>query len=362
METTYFEKLATLLDSKIEGIEIVPAAGLLPTLEDNPHAPFLLIEGHLGVPQKALYLAYLGACRTFASAKGTSDAATILRASSVLLLANAAHSTALNARKRLVLSGLRDVRLELDFTGSLLSEQQAAKSSFLWHHRRWLLRHLYSDVNGVPDGSAEDLDTCVVPFSQLRVEVALAEQASETYRRNYFAWNHRLRCIRNLRLHLGSERSSAFGFLHSEIGAVRSWIDRHISDHTAMHYVCELVSLYGELLPEGSQTLHEARATLDHAYALVSSFPSHESLWLYVRRSLAVILISEPDAAPITNARLHDLLINVGTLEDDHGAHIPLPGTEISSCSTGEQVHAVRCARWLRLRQHPNLLHETRTT
>ena len=122
------------------------------------HAPFLFVESNLGVPQKVLYKAYVAAVPWFSKAKralkvlkptasgghiSTSSAEDLRYSSSVLLLANPAHQTALNARKSLVQHGLLDAALELRFTAALLHVRTCAKQSLLWHHRRWLLRRLY---------------------------------------------------------------------------------------------------------------------------------------------------------------------------------------------------------------------------
>ena len=148
-------------------IEIVPIASLLPELETNPYAPFVVIEGNMGVPQKALYKAYMSACRAFATAQQTGDTEALLQSTSVVLLANSAHSSALNARKRLILRGAYPVDKELVFVALLLSEQQAAKSSIIWHHRRWLLGRLHGHAT-LDDRGGIQLVLRRCPLNRLR--------------------------------------------------------------------------------------------------------------------------------------------------------------------------------------------------
>lgn len=321
----------------------MPTAGLLPALDENPHAPFVFIDGHLGLPQKALYQAYLLACRAFRAARQASDFAALLRASSVLLLANPAHSTALNARKRLVTSGQRDARQELDFTAVLLSEQQACKSSLLWHHRRWLLRQLHSTH---PDISVDGLDSCVVPIAELRVELALTAQACEAYRRNYFAWNHRLHCARNFRPHGVNGHDNVVELVDGELATVHGWIDRHVSDHTAMHYACELVTVYEDV--SGSPA--RMQRTLQHAVSAVAAFPNHEALWCYLRR-ICCMLSRRSEANVQADERLERLLYQLGVRMDDPG-DIEFSPNARPWVDPDEQGFATRCMQWLKVQKN----------
>ena len=92
--------------------EIIPSI-TVPEPTDAPSSPFLLVEGNLGVPERLLYKLYLKSIKEFATLRDflrnpSSVDATVgqrlLVCTAVIILANPAHDTALNARKRLILS------------------------------------------------------------------------------------------------------------------------------------------------------------------------------------------------------------------------------------------------------------------
>lgn len=299
------------------------------------------MERHLGLPKKALYQAYLLACRAFDDARKANVIPMTLRATSVLLLANPAHSTALNARKRLVLSGHRDARLELQWTAAILSEQQAAKASLLWHHRRWLLRRIHS-----PDSSGDDLSGFVAPLDELQTEIRIAERACEAYRRNYFAWVHRLRCVQNVREHPTESRGQVITFLDKEISAVQGWIDSHVSDHTAVHIACELLLLYQDLHRDQYPAI--VRQTFGHAASLVEAFSTYESLWLYLRRAFSFMSSLGPDEQVLARTRVDQLVKRTTT--ESSSPTLPRPK---------EEVLAARCSHWLELDEEIQARNET---
>lgn len=109
-----------------------------------PHAPFLFINFNLGVPTKHAYKAYLEAVARFRAVHRTRSPnldviSKMLTSTAVLLLANPAHETALNARKQLVTSSLLSAPHEPPFTDALFTLRERAKQSLLWAHRRWPL-------------------------------------------------------------------------------------------------------------------------------------------------------------------------------------------------------------------------------
>ncbi|EJD54997.1 protein prenylyltransferase [Auricularia subglabra TFB-10046 SS5] len=324
---TLADVLASLESTGAIEIEIVPSAALLPDLDPNPHAPFIFIDGHLGVPKKALYQAYLDACRVFGAPGGD-----ILRATAVILLANPAHSTALNARKKLVMKAQRDPRLELVYTASLLSEQQASKSSFLWHHRRWLLHSLYTTDKAPFSDDLEARND--IPRDVLQSELELAERACEVYPRNYFAWKHRRYCARHL------------ADLTQELDTIHNWLDRHVSDYSAVHHVCTIVRPGA---PAGLVTKN-----FDHALSLVAAYPGHETLWLFLRTARLSCDHLELRVRQSMDEQMGGLLFLFGV---DYGAkHATgglLDGTSRRPTHVPddlpEHAFAARCAQWLEL-------------
>ncbi|KAG6335486.1 hypothetical protein ID866_3593 [Astraeus odoratus] len=279
-------------------IEIVPGDGSVfwsPTGSDKgPYHPFLLVDDNLGVPQKVLYKLYLQAIGIFNTARSILSSSRgghqigvnghptelLLVSTSVIVLANPAHETALNARKRLVLEGAINPHDELRLTASLLSSQHCVKHSELWYHRRWLLSFLSEPVDV---DTSRDTYFCMPP-ADLRREVALASRACELYPRNYFAWMHRLICFRSFaREYLVGHLRKEFGcILDDEVADIKRWIELHVSDHSAVQYLISLCRTC-----TGHHDLHDMYEGLHHelhlhAISLVRTYPSHESLWMYV--------------------------------------------------------------------------------
>ncbi|KAK7691732.1 hypothetical protein QCA50_005132 [Cerrena zonata] len=300
--------LGAILNSPIPpvGIEILPGdpSAWLPECSNN--RPFLFEERNLGIPLKAVCRAYLEASHIFSNARkaGLSSVETgdvsLANSTSVLLLANPAHQTALNTRKILVDSGFIDANVELDFTAALLSSHEASKHSTLWHHRRWLLRRSRRNYSENIDEGDDTLSGIALSVGDYRSELSIVSRACERYPRNYFAWNHRYTCVRSLvssinRLRSNSSHSNLVEVLDEECSWITSWIERHISDYTAMQYACQLSQLLQEtshndvsshLTQSPSENvLHSFnfQTLRTHAESLLRAYPDHESLWLYLR-------------------------------------------------------------------------------
>lgn len=198
------------------------------------------------------------------------------RLTRVVLLANPAHQTALNSRKKLVQSHVVDPYWELNFSASLLSCRECAKESILWHHRRWLLCaiHEASDTAGL-----DSVPEAVSPDA-LEVEFACASTACHLYPRNYHAWAHRRFCVKALIASLKSSVPSNSSLLFKEHRRTLKWIESHISDYSAMNYAIN----FEKMLLGGTEGF---LPTKEHATSLLRSYPDHESLWMYLRGSVA---------------------------------------------------------------------------
>jgi len=258
-------------------------AGWVP--ESTPTYPFLFAEGNLGVPQKALYKAYLVAVRAYfglrnesrKSAAPPQQSNQLDRLTRVVLLANPAHQTALNTRKRLVQNLTVDPYYELNLSASFLSCRECAKESILWHHRRWLL----GVIHKVPTTAGADSIPETVPPDALEAEFVRASAACHVYPRNYHAWAHRRFCAKAL---VASQQSGALSnpsVLTKEYQRTLKWIESHISDYSAMNYATNLERmLVGGILAEPCLPAKE------HATLLLQSYPDRESLWMYLRSSV----------------------------------------------------------------------------
>ncbi|KIJ15501.1 hypothetical protein PAXINDRAFT_155535 [Paxillus involutus ATCC 200175] len=306
-----YELLVSLLAKCPKTIEILPGDGALWThsgdsSDEATFAPFLFLDNNLGIPQKVLYQAYIHAVGVFKLVRKSPTRASeeiqgndnspavqiLIDSSSILILANPSHQTALNARKLLVKKQLIDPRTELCFIASLLSSQHCAKHAELWYHRRWLLSSAY-ETHGtqsptcLPAGAgASHRDLMFASQTNLQQELGLLSRACEVYPRNYFAWTHRLICMRSLLSdHLAnpSKNSNFVVILRREIDGIKQWIEHHVSDYSAVHYI---LTLSRDVLQCKTLVLEETideEDMLAHAIALVCEYPGHEALWLYAR-------------------------------------------------------------------------------
>lgn len=199
------------------------------------------------------------------------------RLTRVVLLANPAHQTALNSRKKLVQKNIMQPHWELGFSGSLLSCRECTKESILWHHRRWLLHVIY----GVPATAGTDSVPETVPVDALEAEFACASTACHLYPRNYHAWAHRRFCAEALVAPLYPEVPSKSGALVKEYQWTLKWIESHVSDYSAMNHAVNFEQMLAGGKPTGLRL-----STKVHAASLLRSYPDHESLWMYLRGSI----------------------------------------------------------------------------
>ncbi|CDO77039.1 hypothetical protein BN946_scf184403.g14 [Trametes cinnabarina] len=400
-------KLGDLLNHPPSSVELLPGDGSEWFAEGSPpevlqHAPFLFVEGNLGVPHKLAYKLYLQSVPTFQACRSrlrvqTDDSGgsspdshsrhahiltdtevkNTLASSAVLLLVNPAHQSALNARKRLVQCGALDAGHELRVVSALLTLRDGAKQSILWHHRRWLLRRVHTSLPSPPDdpqsrhrplgegprGDGEDsLWNLDLDAGWFRAEFAVVSQACETYPRNYHAWAHRFLCAQALVAVVGhpstsdAHRSEVLEVWREERRRVREWIDRHVSDYSAMQYACRLEVLGDGLRPsmdeKSSGTLPPVDGSLEaplseHAWLLVESYPAYESLWLYFRGALQhpsnedmAVSDSPPvQAIPVEAQNFVERLLSDETADDTSNI---LPG-ELALVRN----HAVRFRAWV---------------
>ena len=243
--------------------------------------PFLFTEGNLGVPRKALSQAYMVAVRAYFELRNESrksvpslwHSTALDRLTRVVLLANPAHQTALNSRKKLVQTAVVEPHWELHFSSSLLSCRECAKESILWHHRRWLLNVIHktsstSDTDNIPE---------TVPHRALEAELVSVSTACHLYPRNYHAWTHRRLCVEALITspHPGAPPNS--DALAEEYQKTLKWIESHVSDYSAMNHAIHLEKMLAGEKP--------CLSTSAHATSLLRSYPDHESLWIYLRGS-----------------------------------------------------------------------------
>ncbi|TDL23049.1 hypothetical protein BD410DRAFT_747647, partial [Rickenella mellea] len=250
------------------------------------------------------------------------DADKMRASSAVILLLAAEHHPALSARKRLLLacpsdSSADDLHRELAYTRALLTATHCAKAGPLWYHRRWIIKQLTHLDMRCSDSAGDGV--VAIPLTEkeyevaielIRTELSIASSACEIYPRNYHAWAHRVICLQAL---LGSSSSSTdhpptvqtqlHGLLTTEHTSTQAWLSRHLKDHSAVHYVCWLSRAMNTLetthvskptkeptpekrVSEGASVLAK---TYTHAESLLTSYPTHETFWLYLRLARSVI-------------------------------------------------------------------------
>jgi len=290
--------------------EIIPKSSGIET-EGSPYPPLLYADGHLGVPEDILYKSYISTCKTFRSIPSDSlsqmsvdGIIRLLAQTAIILLATPAHDTALNCRKLLLLSNksAHTYEDELRFTACLLGNKPASKSSLLWHHRRWILRRLHKPPQEDPDNRTDSLINYPLPISMIETEFSLVSCAAEVYPRNYHAWLHRFLCSECLVSMAVQKIPGSNIALVKELDSSRRWVELHVSDYTSMSYFAKLLSkvhgihktgnlavsissIFQETLSSPPEYLmhYSNHPAILHALSLVVSYPTHQSLWLYLR-------------------------------------------------------------------------------
>jgi protein prenyltransferase alpha subunit repeat containing protein 1 len=282
----------------------------------------------LGIPKKVLYTLYTVAIALFETSKSVPK---ICQASSsLMLLTNPAHQSALNARKSLVQNGYISVDKELAFTQALLrASSDCAKQSILWDHRRWLFKQLYPPIQPtavvqMPHHrtrkwtSAQGLQLFpLIPLSDIRREFGIIRGACDKYPRNYHAWSHWhfIVDVAYVLLSAYNDYPQYLDVLADEFITLHHWVNQHVSDHTAIHHLCNISQVFydlecrypSRLIDKLSGVSSPNSLLAEHALILTTSYPSHESLWMYMRRVVAAlrseerkVLIDRLECSPVS--------------------------------------------------------------
>lgn len=280
-----------------ESIEL-PSGAVKP----HPTFPFVLVEGNLGIPKKILVGLYITAIRLSLHTSNVLEATAV---SCVLILLNPSHQTALNTRKRLIQDGHIDPNRELIFTELLMrGSLDAGKQSIIWDHRRWCLRNIHGIMGpsiSLPIlqywANSEEAERFPrLTLAAIQHELSIIQRTCETYPRNYHAWsqwNFMINiCYASIYNTSDVSFQDFFAIIVQEVARLRSWVDQHISDYSAMHQLCQAQKLVDYLalsdrfrdIADGTQN---SLTLTQHSFSLVTNFPSHESLWMYLRVSLA---------------------------------------------------------------------------
>ncbi|KAF9999839.1 Protein prenyltransferase alpha subunit repeat-containing protein 1 [Entomortierella chlamydospora] len=273
-----YERLVDILNkNEIDEIGILP---FLPQAEEstggNDVYPFIVQERgtKLGIPifcwvplLDASYAALKDACkisRPHLASEATPDLSKwwtdpercrkVRESTSCLMILCPDSFTAMNARKRLVLLGQLDPEKEIQFLNMILTFPRNCKSSGPWHHRKWLLSHIFKDHETIP------LDPAVV-----EEHLKACHLAAERYPKCYYAWSMRHWLIEHLGRHWWAASLESrcdtttdrvrLQPLMEEFKRMRTHMERNISDHsTLQHFQQCMIQLSGKWIVQRKES------------------------------------------------------------------------------------------------------------
>lgn len=260
------------------------------------------MEGHLGIPKKVAQQLYLFAISL--PWRSRREPQTAIAATTIILILNPAHQTALNTRKRLIMDGYIQTQRELRYVELLLRGlNDCAKQSIIWSHRRWCLTHVYGRIGHIIstypalDNFPSVDEAELFPnlgSEEIRDEIGIVYHTCDTYPRNYHAWNYFHWLITgtffSIYRHFSDEadRRDFLRVLVDIHAKLKAWVDSHPSDYSAIHQLCQMQPIMDDLCEILTKDLGKESSwnPAGHSLSLLSSFPSHESLWMYLRVAL----------------------------------------------------------------------------
>ena len=233
--------------------------------------------------------------------------------------------TALNTRKGLLLDMQcpAHVTAELQLLAALFTLHP--KSPSAWQHRRWALcfryqLHLQRESSRTRDpvtnsaivgrmwestppptgglrlgpASASDagLSNCIqFTAEQLACELALVDLVNQRYAQNYYGWLHRAWVLRQVCRAAAATSDTAapvMQVLETEQAYTWQWLQRHTSDHCAVHYFTQIAAHYCDAAK--ATTARWLCEQLDLSRQLLVDRPGAEALWSLRRALLQQLL------------------------------------------------------------------------
>ncbi|ORX59711.1 protein prenylyltransferase [Hesseltinella vesiculosa] len=268
----HYDKLVEILEKhSIDEVGLLPCD---PPKDDMPiqtraYHPLLLIDTKLGISLEALTILLQQAHEQFVNLPSTAPDQTWEQVSRVMILLKPDNTTAMNARKRLVHSGVVSVQRELALLDLIFTVARHTKSAAAWHHREWLL-------------------TREPQWLDMSKERRLCSQSATLHPRNYYAWSHRrwlLERILDNRLAVDDEYHTT-----------TTWIEHHVSDHSAVHHLGQLLPAWLGFAPSSDSCQARLKAHLVWVDTTTQQYPGHEALWMH-RRTCAQVILTIPDLA-----------------------------------------------------------------
>ncbi|EGX48510.1 hypothetical protein AOL_s00080g139 [Orbilia oligospora ATCC 24927] len=279
----------------------------------------------LGIPKSSLWKAFRHARPLFfstlsnlsssTSTPPTSTFLTLLNTSAILLLHDSEHLTAINARKRVLITlfppgtpfpiGNRGQELPISpqseyfFITSLLTSplHRHTKSPHLWSHRRWLITtypSLKHPIPPPPPGAAgnttssssssissrpgtADNSALTKSFRRwCRKEVSTVLRAAEAHPKNYYAWTYARWLV----------SSQGVAFNHEDLV---SWCMKHPGDVSGWNFLAWLWTNEALAIAatQGERRMETLQVRYNQLFSVLkyshNTAPGHEALWGFVR-------------------------------------------------------------------------------
>ncbi|KAK6496885.1 hypothetical protein TWF481_001867 [Arthrobotrys musiformis] len=268
----------------------------------------------LGIPKSSLWKAFrharplffstLSSLSSSSSTQTTSTYLTLLNTSAILLLHDSEHLTAINARKKVLVTlfppgapfpiGNRGQELPISpaaeyfFLTSLLSSplHRHTKSPNLWAHRKWLISSypsLKTPIPPPPPGQSRPgtADPTILQKSfkrWTRKEISTILRAAEAHPKNYYAWTYARWVV----------KEQGVVFNHEDLV---SWCMKHPGDVSAWEFLGWCWCSEAAVTDAGLHQVPAGRRREDVRYNQLFSVlkyshntaPGHEALWGFVR-------------------------------------------------------------------------------
>ena len=117
-------------------------------------------------------------------------------------------------------------------------------------------------------------------------EIKAVELAAAAYFSNYHAWDYRRWLLQTSLDGSFSSPELKQQVLISEKALSDEWIEKHVSDHSGIHYRQHLIMLLSHTESnnsELSQSLKLFKKELENNLSFITRYPGHETLWYYRR-------------------------------------------------------------------------------
>lgn len=178
-----------------------------------------------------------------------------------------------------------------------------------WGHRKYVLQQIVKDLVKASD----DYESKLVDL--VNKEIALCSKIAEKFPKNYYAWTHRRylwsSCILPY-LQSNDNEKLVKALLKQEFDALKCWLELHISDHSAVHYLSQVLEIQLQHIPSEDETqsilMEVAQKSLNLAKTLLDTHPNHESLWILRRLMVQLLFQHAQNSSVSSRESIHALL------------------------------------------------------